>query len=442
MEVGMLPRLVDGIRMVMLTLLVIMAVGAPALAQGLPKASRPEDVGLSSERLKRLTAAFQEDVEKGKIPGAVILIARHGKIGYFVSVGFLDREKQLPMRRDAIFRIASMTKPIVSVAAMTLVEQGKLQLGDPVSVYLPELKNVRVGVERKTEGSDTPELALETPRREMTIQDLFRHTSGLTYGIFGDSLVKRAYREANVTDPKQTLAEMVTKLSQLPLAFHPGTTFEYSMSIDVLGRVIEVVSGMELDRFIADRVTNPTRMADSGFLVSEGQGSRVAEPQVDPATGKRPPMRDVTKPQRFISGGGGMVSTAADYMRFGQLLLNGGQLDGARLLSPKTVAFMTADHLPPGIAMSPTTTQGFGALMPSREQGQGFGLGFAVRKDAGRNVLPGSPGEYYWVGAFGTAFWVDPSEKLVTVMMVQVPLAQGAHYRSLLRNLVYQAVVR
>jgi len=439
----MRPRQVEVIRTALLTLLVIVAIAAPALAQGLPKAARPEDVGLSSDRLKRLTATFQADVENGKIPGAVILIARHGKIAYFEAIGFQNRETQLPMRRDAIFRIASMTKPIVSVAAMTLVEEGKIQLQDPVSVYLPELKTLKVGIERKTEGSEQPELALETPRREMTIQDLLRHTSGLTYGVFGDSLVKRAYREANALDPKQTTAEMVTKLAQIPLAFHPGTTFEYSMSTDVLGRVIEVVSGMELDRFIVDRIAKPIRMIDTGFVVSEGKTSRVAEPQIDPATGKRPPMRDVAQRPNFISGGGGMVSTAADYLRFSQMLLNGGQLDTVRLLSPKTVAFMTADHLPPGIAMSPTTqSPGFGALMPSPEQGQGFGLGFAVRKDAGRNFLPGSPGEYYWVGAFGTAFWVDPSEKLATVMMVQIPLAQGRHYRSLLRNLVYQAVVR
>jgi CubicO group peptidase (beta-lactamase class C family) len=425
----------------MFTRLVTTVAAVPVFAQGLPKASRPDEVGISSERLKRLTALFQAEVEKGTFPGAVILVTRHGKIGYFEAIGFQDREKQQPMRREPIFRIASMTKPIVSVAAMMLVEEGKLQLGDPVSAYLPEFKNLKVGVERKTDGSDKPELVLETPNREMTIQDLFRHTSGLTYGIFGDSLVKRAYREANVLDPKQTLTEMVTKLSQLPLAFHPGTTFEYSMSTDVLGRVIEIVSGIPLDRFLAERVTKPLRMVDSGFVVSESQGARVAEPQVDSATGKRPPMRDVTNPQNFISGGGGMVSTAADYLRFGQMLLNGGQLDGTRLLSPKTIAFMTADQLPPGVVMS-SGAQGMGPIMPGAEQGQGFGLGFAIRKEAGRNFLPGSPGNFYWVGAFGTTFWVDPSEKLVVIMMEQVPLAQGRYYRQLLPSLVYQAIVR
>ena len=437
----MRPRYV--IHTVLLTLLTMVALSVSALAQGVQKTTPPEDVGLSSERLKRLTSAFQTEVENGKIPGAVVLVARNGKIAYYEAIGFQDREKKLPMRRDSIFRIASMTKPIVSVAVMMLVEEGKIQLQDPVSVYLPELKDLKVGVEKKAEGSDKPELVLETPKREMTIQDLLRHTSGLTYGIFGDSLVKRAYRDVNVTDPTQPLTEMVTKLSKLPLAFHPGTTFEYSISTDVLGRVVEVVSGMELDRFIAERIAKPLRMVDTGFVVSEQQASRVAEPQIDAASGKRPPMRDVTKRPTFLSGGGGMVSTAPDYLRFSQLFLNGGQLDGLRLLSVKTVAFMTADHLPPGIAMSPTTESvAFGALRPSAEQGQGFGLGFAVRNDAGRNFLPGSPGEYYWVGAFGTAFWVDPREKLVAVMMLQIPLAQGRHYRSLVRNLVYQAVVR
>jgi CubicO group peptidase (beta-lactamase class C family) len=442
----MRPGRVEAICTALLTLLIIVVATVPASAQELPQARRPEDVGLSSERLKRLTGAFQTDVEKGKIPGAVIVIARQGKIAYFEAIGFQDREKQLPMRRDAIFRIASMTKPIVSVAVMMMVEEGKIQLQDPVSVYLPELKDLSVGVERKTEGSDKPELALEVPRREMTIQDLLRHTSGLTYGVLGDSLVQRAYREGNMLDFEQTSAELVTKLSRLPLAFHPGTTFEYGMSTDVLGRVVEVVSGMELDRFIASRIAKPIRMVDTGFVVSDRQVARLAEPQIDPTSSKRPSVEllvgDVTKRQRFISGGGGMVSTAADYVRFGQLLLNGGQIGGVRLLSPRIVAFMTADHLPPGTVMSPTTTRAFGALMPSPEQGQGFGLGFAVRTDAGRNFLPGSPGEYYWVGAFGTTFWVDPSEKLVAVMMVQLSLAQGSHYRSILRNLVYQAVVR
>jgi CubicO group peptidase (beta-lactamase class C family) len=414
-----------------------------ALAQGLPRASQPEGVGFSSERLKRLTSAFQADVDRGEIPGAVVLIARNGKVAYFKAFGFQDREKQVPMKTDAIFRIASMTKPFISVAAMMLVEEGKLQLLDPVSVYLPEFKNLQVGVEKINTATGNPELSLEPARREMTVQDLLRHTSGLTYGIFGKSLVKQAYNDAKLFDPGQTLAELVSKLSKLPLAAQPGTTWDYSMSTDVLGRIVEVVSGVSLDQFIADRIAKPIGLPDAGFYVSEEKAARVAQPQVDAATGKRPPMPDVTKRPNWMSGGGGMVSTASDYVRFAQMMLNGGELDGTHLLSSRTVGFMTSDHLPPGVAFSPVTLLGFHAqaLAPTPEDGQGFGLGFAVRNQAGRNPLPGSPGEFYWVGLYGTAFWVDPKEKLIAVLMMQIPPAQGAHYRSLLRNLVYQGVM-
>lgn len=427
--------------MAVFVLLLVTWPGGSVFAQDLPIVNRPEDAGFSAERLTRLTRVFQVEIETGKLPGAVIVVARDGKVAYFQALGFQDREKQVPMTREAIFRIASMTKPIVSVALMTLVEEGKVQLSDPVSLYLPELKTVKVGVEKKNESSGQPELTLETPRREMTIHDLLRHTSGLTYGQFGDSPVKRAYRDANVMDPKQTLAEVVAKISKLPLAYHPGTTFEYSMSTDVIGRVIEVVSGSALDTFIAERITRPLRMPDTGFYAQPDRTARVAEPQVDAATGKRPTMRDVTTRPTFLSGGGGMVSTAPDYLRFSQMLLDGGQLDGARILSPRTVAFMTSDHLPPGTAMSPVS-MGMGSLMPGPEQGQGFGLGFAVRTETGHNSLPGSVGEYYWVGATGTSFWVDPKEKLIAVMMIQAAPAQTRYYRGLVRNLVFQASIR
>jgi len=337
-----------------------------------------------------------------------------------------------------------MTKPIVSVAAMMLVEEGKLQLLDPVSVYLPEFKNLQVGVEKVNPATGNPELSLEPARREMTVQDLLRHTSGLTYGIFGKSLVKQAYNEAKLFDPSQTLAELVSKLSKLPLAAQPGTTWDYGMSTDVLGRIIEVVSGMSLDQFIADRIVKPIGLSDTGFYVGEDKLGRLAQPQVDPATGKRPPMADVTKRPNWMSGGGGIVSTASDYALFSQMMLNGGELNGVRLLSPRTVAFMTSDHLPPGIEFSPVTQKGMyaQAVAPTPEDGQGFGLGFAVRNQVGRNPLPGSPGEFYWVGVYGTAFWVDPREKLIAVLMVQLPPTPiAAHYRSLLRNLVYQALM-
>jgi CubicO group peptidase (beta-lactamase class C family) len=420
-------------------LLVAATLSFSARAQGLPEARQPEALGFSAEGLKRLGSAFQADIDKGAIPGAVVLIARNGKVAYFEALGFQDREKRIPMKTDAIFRIASMTKPITSVALMMLVEEGKIQIDDPLTVYLPEFKDhLKVGVERTAPETGNPQLTFEPPRRAPTIQDLLRHTSGFTYEVFGDTLVKQAYKAANIRDPNQTLAEFVSNLSRLPLAYQPGTTWEYSVSTDVLGRVIEVVSGVPFDQFVSDRILKPLGMNSTGFFVPEAQMGRLAEPQVDPTTGTRPVLLDVTHQPKRPSGGGGLVSTAADYVRFGQMLLNGGELDGVRILSPHTVALMTTDHLPPG---TPIGLGGqFGSLMPDLEHGQGFGLGFAVRVTQGHNPYPGSIGEFYWVGATGTTFWVDPREKLIAIMMVQVPLTQTRHYRSLIRNLVYQAL--
>ena len=414
-----------------------------ALAQGLPQASKPEEVGLSSERLKRVTAAFQADVDKGALAGAVVLIARDGKLAYSEAIGFQDREKKIPMHSDAIFRIASMSKPITSVAIMMLVEEGKIQLEDPIWVYLPEMKGLKVGVEKTDAAGGNAELSLEPAQREMTIQDLLRHTSGLTYGVFGKSLVKQKYNDANLFDANQTLGEFISKLSKLPLAHQPGTMWDYSMSTDVLGRVVEVVSGMPFDQFVAERITKPLGMSSTGFYVTGEDIGRIAEPQIDPETQKRPAVIDVTKRPNWLSGGGGMVSTATDYLRFTQMLLNGGVLDGTRLLSPKTVAFMTSDHLPPDITYSRETLQLFEptAMAPTPRDGQGFGLGFAVRTQPGQNPRPGSVGEFYWGGIYGTYFWVDPKEKLIAVMMMQVSGALRSHYRSLIRNLVYQALV-
>src|SRR5215468_10089708 len=423
-------------------LLLVTSLSFPALAEVLPQAGRPEALGFSAERLKRLASVFQADVDKGAIPGAVVLIARNGKVAYFEAFGFQDREKRIAMKSDAIFRIASMTKPITSVALMMLVEEGKIQIDDPLAVYLPEFKDhLKVGVEKTAPETGKPQLALEPPRRAPTIQDLLRHTSGLTYDVFGDTLVKKAYQATNIRNSNQTLAEFTSRLTKLPLAYHPGTTWEYSVSTDVLGRVIEVVSGIPFDEFVSERILKPLKMTSTGFFVLESDAGRLAEPQLDPATGRRPVLlggSEVTRAPSFPSGGGGMVSTAADYARFSQMLLNGGELDGARLLSPHTVALMTTDHLPPG---TPIGLGGqFGSLKPDLEDGQGFGLGFAVRVAPGHNPYPGSVGEFYWVGATGTVFWVDPKERLVVILMIQVPLTQTRHYRSLIRNLVYQAL--
>ena len=408
--------------------------------QDLGKVGRPEDSGFSTERLGRMTKWFQGDVEKGVIPGAVVLVARDGKLVYLQALGYRDREKHIAMKPDAIFRIASMTKPITTVAVMMLAEEGKIDLLAPVSQYLPEFKDVKVGVE-KTESSDgKPALTLEDPRRPMTVQDLLRHTSGLVYGPFGNTLVHQAYNKANLFNGNQTLAEFVTKLSKLPLAHQPGSVWEYGMSIDVLGRIVEVVSGMAFDRFVQERIAEPLGMHDTAFYLNAAQPSRLAEPQVDPATGKRlgaSSAEDLTKEkQKWFSGGGGLLSTASDYARFCQMLLNRGELSGVRLLSPKTIAVMTSDQLPPGIPRL-----GYEDMAPTPEMGQSFGLGFAVRTDAGHSPLPGSVGDYFWAGAYGTYFWIDPQEKMFAVMMVQMPFPQSGYYRRALRELVYGALV-
>ena len=401
--------------------------------------SKPEQHGMDAKRLTRIEELFKADVANGIIPGAVALVARRGKLAYLESFGFRDREKKLPMTTDSIFRIASMTKPMVSVSIMLLAEEGRLRLVNPVSAYLPELQGLQVGVE-VAGAAGKPELKREPARREMTVQDLLRHTSGLTYGQFGDSLVKQAYREANVFDPNQTNAEFVAKLAKLPLQNQPGEVWDYSMSTDVLGRLVEVISGMELDAFIQTRITGPLGMQDTGFMVTAEKADRVAEAQNDPATGKRPAMpRDLTVRPRFLSGGGGMVSTAPDYLRFAQMLLNGGELEGTRIVSRKTVALMTSDHLPPGVAFSASTRSQFEESAPIAEFGQGFGLGFCVRKEPGRNPVPGSVGDFYWSGVHGTYFWVDPVEQLIGVLMLCAPDLRR-HYRALMRQLVYQAL--
>jgi CubicO group peptidase (beta-lactamase class C family) len=419
-----------------------------AFAQGqnndLPKAAHAEDVGFSSERLGRITDFFQSRVDKGAIPGAVVLVARNGKVAYFQSVGYQDREKKLSMKNDAIFRIYSMTKPISSVAVMMLAEEGKLDLLAPVSQYLPEFKDMKVGVE-KTDSSGQTTLELEPARRPILVQDLLRHTSGLVYGPFGHTLVHQAYNKVNLFDPGQSLAEFITKISKLPLAHQPGTTWEYSMSVDVLGRIVEVVSGMPFDRFIEERITKPLRMPDTNFyLTSSAQVSRFAEAQVDPATGQRPMFNSVEgltkEKQKFFSGGGGLVSTTSDYARFCQMLVNGGQLDGVRLLAPKTIAMMTSDQLPPGtprVSVVPIPDE----MAPTAEFGQSFGLGFAVRTSLGPSPIPGSVGDYFWAGAAGTYFWIDPQEKVFAVMMLQMPFVEAGPYRRALREAVYGALM-
>jgi CubicO group peptidase (beta-lactamase class C family) len=414
------------------------AVALPAGAQGIPKVQSPEEVGFLSTRLKRLSDRLNEGVKNNELPGAVVLIARNGKIVLFESYGFRDKEAKAPMTNDTIFRIASMTKPIVSLAAMILVEEGKLTLADRVSTYIPAFADTKVAVAKKN-GDGTVETTLEPQYRPMTVHDLLRHTSGLTYGSPGSNPVKQSYLDMNVNDRKQTLAEMADKLAKLALLYQPGTTWEYSMSTDVLGRVVEVASGMPLDKFIEERITKPLKMGDTAFEVPADKKARGARPMKEGPRNEMPSIPDVTEKFTWRSGGGGMVSTAADYARFLQMFANGGQLDGVRVISRKTIDLMTADALPPDIKMGADMWR-FEALEPSARMGQGFGLGFAVRNVQGVNPLPGSPNDYYWGGAYGTYFWHDPRERLYVVFMMQSPAAR-LRYRYLLRDLVYQAMV-
>src|SRR5471032_2807303 len=414
-----------------------LSISTAAGAQGIPKVQSPEEVGFSSVRLKRLSDRINEGVKAGELPGAVVLIARNGRIVMHEAFGFRDKDAKAEMKTDTIFRIASMTKPIVTTAAMMLMEEGKLSLADPVSKYIPAIAETKVAVKKKNDDG-TVEVALEPQFRPMTVQDLMRHTSGLTYGAAGSDKVKQSYMDMKVMVPDQTNAEMVEKLAKLALLYQPGTHWEYSMAIDVLGRVVEVASGMTLDKFIEERITKPLKMTDSGFDAAPDKKDRAARPQKEGKKNEMPAIPEVTLKTVCKSGGGGMVSTSADYARFAQMLANGGQLDNVRLLSRKSVELMTSNHLPPDILMG-DDMGAFEALEPSARMGQGFGLTVAVRTDAGRNPLPGSVGDYYWGGAYGTYFWEDPHEHMYVIFMMQSQTAR-LPYRYLMRDMVYQAL--
>jgi CubicO group peptidase (beta-lactamase class C family) len=388
-----------------------------------PRARRAVDVGLSENRLAVLTQVFEREVRSGLLPGMVAVIARRGELAYFENLGQLDPARPLPMTHDAIFRIYSMTKPIVSIAAMMLAEEGRLLLHEPVANWLPEFAQMQVGVEIGER------LEYEPARESITIQDLLRHTAGLTYGFLGSSPVQRLYSEERLGAPDISNARFCAQLARLPLMAQPGSAWAYSHATDVLGRVIEVISGQSLGQFLDQRIFEPLGMVDTGFQVASAQQHRIAEPHaVDPQTGTKIDLLDVRQTHAFESGGGGLVSTAADFARFLQCLSQGGRLGGVRVLGRHTLALMTADHL----GLRPV----LGDVLPS---GHGFGLGFAVRRETGVAPLPGSKGLYYWGGIAGTAFFVDPLEQLFAVLMIQAPV-QRHRYRALFRHLVYAAV--
>jgi CubicO group peptidase (beta-lactamase class C family) len=404
----------------------------------LEMAKSPEDLGFSSERLAQIDKTLQAHIEKGAIPGATILIGRHGKIAYFKTYGLQDKEGGVPMTKDTIFRFYSMSKPITAVAIMKMWEEGKFVLFDPVSKFLPELKGLKMGVEKKDPQTGNSTLELIPCNREMIIQDLLRHTSGMIYEFpgFGKSLVQQTWMDAKIWDENETLAEATTKLSKLPLGFQPGTVWNYSRSSDLLGRVIEVMSGQSFDQYLEERIFKPLGMKDSGFWVKPENQNRVAQPPKNPQTGKSQEMLDVTKPPKFLSGGGGMVGTTMDYARFCQMLLNGGHLDGVRILGPKTVAYMTSDHLG-SIPVAPNVSA---FIMPP---GMRYGLGFGVRMTPGIVSVAGTVGEYNWGGLAGTVFWVDPKEDMFVVFMINDMIVGPSNYHGfMMRDLVYQAMIK
>ena len=408
-------------------------IGVSALAAPM-QATTPESVGLSSQRLERITDKFTKDIAAGIIPGAVILVARDGKVAYHRALGYRDRAAGLAMQRDSIFRIYSMTKPIFSVGAMALVEEGRLYLSEPISKYLPAFAEMTVGVTTTDPTTGAEGLETVPADRSIKVHDLLRHTSGLTYAFIGQGAVKALYKEAGVDDfsRARTVAAYADALAKLPLLWQPGTTWDYSRSTDVLGAVMEKAANQPVDEFLRARVLDPLGMDDTDFWVPPAKQDRVAEPQPDPETGAIDDLLDVTERPAMLAGGHGLMSTAADYARFCQMMLDGGILDGARILGPKTVAYMASDHLGSEISKDGTL------YLPG--PGYGFGLGFGVRMATGESPWPGSKGEYFWGGYAGTYFWIDPVERMVVVYMMQ-SVKHRLHYRMLLRNLVMQAII-
>jgi CubicO group peptidase (beta-lactamase class C family) len=411
--------------------MLLLVFGFLAVAQNLPRAT-PAEVGFSAARMDHIAQVLREDVDKGLVPGSILVVARHGKIAYFESVGTLNPATKAPMTKDAIFRIFSMSKPVTTVSAMMLVEEGKLALNDPVAKFIPQFGKVKVGVDKPDPAGGKATLDLVAPRRPITIQDLMRHTSGITYGFFGAGTVKHAYVEAGIAKGDFTNEEFADRIAKMPLAYQPGSTWDYSHSTDILGRVVEVVSGMSLYEFEKQRLFDPLGMKDTSDYVTEpAKQSRIAEPfPNDRAIGIDAQFGDPRVPGKWESGGGGLLSTAADYARFLQMLLNGGAVEGKRFLSPKTVAFMTSDHVGDGIVPGPYYLPG---------PGYGFGLGFAVRRTAGVAPDEGSAGDYTWNGVGGTHFWVDPQEDMFVLFLIQSP-RQRQHYMTVMRNMVYGAM--
>ena len=398
-------------------------------AQPLPIAT-PQTVGLSPQRLERIGQVLRRDIDAGRLPGAVVAIARKGRLVYFEAFGFRDKTAGAPMRRDTIFNINSMTKPLVAVGALMLVEEDRLLLNNPVGDYLPALNKMRVAVMRPSESGHTT-TETEPARRRPTIQDLMRHTAGITNGSEAND-VSRLYLDL---PGDRSGAEFIEKVATLPLQYQPGAKWGYSLGFDVLGVVIENITRKTLGPHLSERVFKPLGMADTSFQLSADNAARHAKPlSTDPDTGNTQTVRDPQLPRKLECGGGCAYSTAADYLRFAQLLLNKGTLDGTRLLGRKTVEHMTADQIGPEVDVEALRNY-------PNINGYGFGLGVAVRRGTGVAGIMGSPGDFHWGGAGGTYFWVDPKEELAVVFMAATPGAARLHYRQTITSLVLQAIV-
>lgn len=401
----------------------------------------PGEVGLDEDRLARIDAHFKGYVDGGKLPGWQVMVSRRGRVAHFSSYGLIDKEDGRPVEADTLWRIYSMTKPVTSVAAMMLWEQGKFDLSDPISKWLPEFTEQRVYT-----GGSAAKYSTVPATEPIRVWHLLTHTAGLTYGFHRVHITDEIYRNAGFEfgNPRGLdLAGTVEAYAQLPLAFNPGTEWLYSVATDVLGRLVEVVSGQALDRFFVEHIFEPLGMSDTGFHVEEEQQHRLAALYALPAGGREMVRFDqmgkaAVTPPRVLSGGGGLVSTSRDYTRFTWMLLNGGEYDGARLLSPRTVRLMTRNHLPGGVDLQ---AYGRPLFAEVRYDGVGFGLGFATLLDPAVAKVAGNAGEFNWGGLASTAFWVDPVDEITVVFMTQLMPSSTYPLRPQLRQLVYQAVV-
>jgi CubicO group peptidase (beta-lactamase class C family) len=416
-----------------LTATFLLLASSAAFAADLPRA-KPEEVGMSSERLARIGEVLKADIEASRIPGAVIAIARHGRLVALDAYGWRDKAAGVAMTTDTIFNIASMTKPMTAVGALMLYERGRLLIGDPLSKYFPKFASMRVAA-RDASGEPTAETV--PANRAITIQDLMRHTSGIIYGGRGNTLVHKMYPAGSGDAAREyDGAAFADKLASLPLLYQPATVWDYGFGLDLLGLTIEQISGQTLGQYLKANLFAPLGMNDTGFSISADQAARYAKPlPTDPDTGK-PQSRGVelTQPLKFECGGGCAASTGSDYLRFAMMLMNEGRSGEARLLGPKTVAYMLSDQLGPNIKNL------IGNADPTRAD-YGFGLGLAVRTTPGVVKMLGSVGQFSWPGASGTDWWVDPKEELAVVYMSAAPGTIRWHYRQTINALVYQAIV-